>query len=364
MGTRKNNAIASHPLSTCNLVRISFIAVGLIVWSHLPLPLASGIPWTVTYDAICPSSEMNPDNDVSCGLASPASTHCIMPKKGEYGPVALGDRLMNEGYFWQSTREVVLNGDESRRLARVAGRCIVSEEYKFVFHHVLKSGGSTVNNMLRLALGGVVPNHRPGQAIPAKLATYGFGRLKLDGCKKYGKDYFHFSFVRDPFDRARSIYAYAQQLRDSNKEFKPRKSMPSLYQFLRAGNPCWCLKGATPLTLIHTTPQLTLLTDTEKADDDTLTVDLLCNLKKLNHCMLEHITPTLRSKVRAQALSEQRERVMLEKVDLLDQYFRTQSETSNQSKKRTFSSEEMQRFKCLVYNGPYAQDYSAFFSTM
>eukprot|EP00055_Hartaetosiga_balthica_P011795 m.55041 g.55041 ORF g.55041 m.55041 type:complete len:373 (-) comp7736_c1_seq1:92-1210(-) len=298
---------------------------------------------------------------------------CIVPKKGEYGSVAVGDAINGkDGYIWYNKQEDVVQGLHPNSLLKKSGRCIVSDTYRFVFRHVLKSGGSTVNMLLRLAIGEALPEHKPGDPYPEKPGKLSFSKvpsdLRLVSCSNIHNlnSYFHFAFVRDPFDRVKSIYYFAKAFDAQNpRASRPtKKAYPTLDEFLGADNPRWCLSGATSLSLVHTSPQVHTLTNVDDKGDASLTVDLLCNLKKLNHCFLEQIIPTIRTMVkRSFPDNEYKQEKVIKKIDRLEEYFRTPAPASNKSTKKLFSSEEVARFRCLVYSGPYAQDYSAFFST-
>jgi len=82
-----------------------------------------------------------------------------------------------------------------------ASGCILSEEYKFVFIHVLKSGGTGVKKFIKDSLCG--PADIQCKHVPKTL-------VRAEGCIKSirdHQDYFHFSFVRNPFSRLYSAYS-------------------------------------------------------------------------------------------------------------------------------------------------------------
>eukprot|EP00581_Thalassiosira_minuscula_P012310 CAMPEP_0183719712 /NCGR_PEP_ID=MMETSP0737-20130205/12535_1 /TAXON_ID=385413 /ORGANISM="Thalassiosira miniscula, Strain CCMP1093" /LENGTH=356 /DNA_ID=CAMNT_0025949449 /DNA_START=250 /DNA_END=1320 /DNA_ORIENTATION=+ len=79
--------------------------------------------------------------------------------------------------------------------------CILSDEYKFVFVHVLKSGGTAVKKFIKDSLCG--PDDSECAHVPETL-------VRAEGCIKaikYHQSYFHFSFVRSPFSRLYSAYS-------------------------------------------------------------------------------------------------------------------------------------------------------------
>lgn len=83
-----------------------------------------------------------------------------------------------------------------------ASGCILSDEYKFVFVHVLKSGGTAVKRFIRDSLGCAPDDHECADVPPTL--------VRAEGCIKAIRDhqsYFHFSFVRNPFSRLYSAYS-------------------------------------------------------------------------------------------------------------------------------------------------------------
>lgn len=91
-----------------------------------------------------------------------------------------------------------------------ASGCIISDEYKFVFVHVLKSGGTAVKKFIKDSLCGTdakVVNIEGSYTQVCKDIPEWI--VRADGCKKSirdHQDYFHFSFVRNPFTRLYSAY--------------------------------------------------------------------------------------------------------------------------------------------------------------
>ncbi|KAL7482250.1 hypothetical protein ACHAW6_007928, partial [Cyclotella cf. meneghiniana] len=79
--------------------------------------------------------------------------------------------------------------------------CVVSEKYKFVYIHVLKSGGTSTKEFLRKSLCGI--DDEDCKRVDPLI-------LRPSGCRaailNY-TDYFTFSFVRNPFSRMYSMYS-------------------------------------------------------------------------------------------------------------------------------------------------------------
>ena len=88
--------------------------------------------------------------------------------------------------------------------SRIAGRasagsgCAISHRYKFVYIHVLKSGGMTIKTLLKRGLcGGVTQTCEDLKIVDCVSAVYSYPK------------YFVFSFVRNPFSRIYSAYSMA-----------------------------------------------------------------------------------------------------------------------------------------------------------
>ena len=82
-----------------------------------------------------------------------------------------------------------------------ASGCVISRKYKFIYIHVLKSGGSATKEFIRNSLCG------EDDKDCLRVNYYVVGTL---GCKRAiseHADYFTFSFVRNPFSRIFSMYS-------------------------------------------------------------------------------------------------------------------------------------------------------------
>lgn len=88
-----------------------------------------------------------------------------------------------------------------------ASGCAVSERYRFVYVHVLKSGGMTMKSLLKDTLCGT---HKVTAATPC---PGGADLLRITTCHRAisaHPDFLVFSVVRNPFARAVSAYAMAK----------------------------------------------------------------------------------------------------------------------------------------------------------
>ena len=100
---------------------------------------------------------------------------------------------------------------------------IISDEYQFIFLHVAKTGGRSINQSLRERLGD------EGQFFTAQINSdintldrmLGLEAKDLAGEEKWHK-YFKFAFIRSPYDRAVSIYENIMQDYKRNLD-NPRK---------------------------------------------------------------------------------------------------------------------------------------------
>lgn len=79
--------------------------------------------------------------------------------------------------------------------------CVISHRYKFIYLHVLKSGGSYIKNFLKVGL--------CGDDSPSCLAGEHMFSTKLSCAEmvKQFPDYFTWSMVRNPFSRMYSAYS-------------------------------------------------------------------------------------------------------------------------------------------------------------
>lgn len=98
--------------------------------------------------------------------------------------------------------------------ATAGSGCAISHKYKFVYIHVLKSGGTTMKGFLKRGLCGG-PESGPPQTCP--------GILEIVNCGQavYGHPhYFTFSFIRNPFDRIYSAYSMADSMKGRHQQGK------------------------------------------------------------------------------------------------------------------------------------------------
>lgn len=82
---------------------------------------------------------------------------------------------------------------------------MISHDLKCIFIHIPKCAGSSINNHL-------------------KLHSLGFsGHSPASSHSEYIKDYFSFTFVRNPYDRVASAYKYFQGLRSGHRWYQRNK---------------------------------------------------------------------------------------------------------------------------------------------
>ena len=83
--------------------------------------------------------------------------------------------------------------------------CAISHRYKFLYIHVLKSGGMTIKTLLKRGLcGGVTQTCADLQIVDCDTAVEDY------------RNYFVFSFVRNPFSRIYSAYSMAASMQRPN----------------------------------------------------------------------------------------------------------------------------------------------------
>ncbi len=104
---------------------------------------------------------------------------------------------------------------------------IISHEHRFIFIHILKTGGESVTAALEPTLGRHDIVLKSESDIWLKSLLHSRYR-ELDGLRKHStaravqaalpeqiwRDYFTFTFVRDPVDRAVSLYKYIAMVSD------------------------------------------------------------------------------------------------------------------------------------------------------
>ena len=92
---------------------------------------------------------------------------------------------------------------------------MISHRHKFIFIHLIKCGGTTIENIL-----GGVKSHRPGGHFIFKEDWVETTKNKVHVCASqysktfYWDGYFKFTFVRNPWDKMVSFYEYYRKLRN------------------------------------------------------------------------------------------------------------------------------------------------------
>eukprot|EP00043_Microstomoeca_roanoka_P008157 m.78751 g.78751 ORF g.78751 m.78751 type:complete len:339 (-) comp14123_c0_seq2:251-1267(-) len=277
-------------------------------------------------------------------------TTCALPRRD---PVSLSDILYEQGYVWLRNVSAISNST-TRGTAIKPTRCVVSRRFKFVFHHVLKNGGSTVTMLLKLAIGGVIPGHAVGDPYPEKAGQLPFSRrgddwLLLTSCNRVSDlaDYIHFTFVRDPYSRLRSVHAFAQSWRLPSETY-PRPPL-SLLELAQAPDPVEAFRGTTKMGSEHAEAQHAVLLTPE----NTWTVDFVADIGHISEAFLDHLIPVLT--VRAQ-----RRGVDTQPLKKLAEYFALGAR-KNAMVKPDVDKQEAKLIKCILYTGYYRRDYEVFF---
>lgn len=94
---------------------------------------------------------------------------------------------------------------------------VISDDYKLVFLHIPKTGGSSIYRALEKAVGARRQNETHTEIVRAK-----------EFLGKKWERYFKFSFVRNPWDRIVSAYEYNRQHKQA---FSPGGSLPGVSCF-------------------------------------------------------------------------------------------------------------------------------------
>jgi len=123
----------------------------------------------------------------------------------------------DQGFFLNYTSlDARANSTQQLGSARDGSGCAISHVYKFIYIHVLKSGGNTIKAFLQKAL--CLANN-----TKKCLDKNRQSKLEIVDCElalqKHGHEYFVWSFVRNPFARLYSGYAMASNPRHRKMDF-------------------------------------------------------------------------------------------------------------------------------------------------
>jgi len=164
---------------------------------------------------------------------------------------------------------------------------IVSHEHKFAFIHVPKTGGSSITAVL-------APLANPNADLTEKrgwqprLHNIGWLHDTYEQSRKWidaHPDYLTIAFLRNPFDRLASFYAYLGQPGETLTEFAVRmKHNPESVRWLRP--------GLAAISLIDFVGDCKFLGRFETMQ---LSVDQLMDLLELPHVEVPHLNPKRQS---------------------------------------------------------------------
>ncbi|KAL9181385.1 hypothetical protein ACHAXT_010190 [Thalassiosira profunda] len=199
-GSRDDGLCAAKQLSFLRLYkenRLAVIAAGLLLKGLLIVLAASFYMHSRLFAATAPEIK-------ACvrRFNNQCQVHPCEERDGV--ATAVAKRIPNFGYAGNFVHRV---NNSTKPLPQTLGDtgwasgCILSDEYKFVFIHVLKSGGTAVKKFIKDSLCG--PDDSECEQASATL-------VRAEGCIKAIRDhqeYFHFSFVRSPYSRLYSAYS-------------------------------------------------------------------------------------------------------------------------------------------------------------
>mmetsp|Transcript_31284 Transcript_31284/g.75625 ORF Transcript_31284/g.75625 Transcript_31284/m.75625 type:complete len:352 (+) Transcript_31284:233-1288(+) len=210
--------ISSHKRTRLKSLAAVFLVKGLIVmliascYMYNALTQSENFLWP--NNNIIPNAVAGGEPEVKACVRKVKENQCqLHPCKERNGVV--GD-VSPTPYFGYAGRFVHRYGNLTKPLPFTLGDtgwasgCILSDKYKFVFIHVLKSGGTAVKKFLKDSLCG--PADSECERVPETL-------IRAEGCIKSirdHQDYFHFSFVRNPFSRMYSAYSMMDGFPPSN----------------------------------------------------------------------------------------------------------------------------------------------------
>lgn len=179
---------------------------------------------------------------------------------------------------------------------------IISHSRKFIFIHIHKTAGESISAALRPSLSGrdlLLGTSRRGELSNAYYNVR-YGLQKHSGARKVRafvgeetwNDYLKFSFVRDPFDRLRSLYFYFEKMLARRREphlrnallwlpgtdFRDPLKWPGMQAFLETDSFSGFIRHpAFSTNIMGARPQSFLLTD----KDGNLDVDFVGKFETL-----------------------------------------------------------------------------------
>ncbi|EGD76118.1 hypothetical protein PTSG_00826 [Salpingoeca rosetta] len=270
---------------------------------------------------------------------------------------SVSDALYDQNYVWLRSVNAI-DRNTQRPTARRGATCYVSDRFKFVFHHVLKNGGSTIMVRLKLGIGETIPGHKPGEPWPGDMHKRAFTShdkswLRRTHCSKAVRelrDYVHFAFVRDPYSRLRSIQAFATHLRRPEHRAFPRP-IPSLDTLATSSDPEGAFRGATTMEIGHAMPQSGVV-----ASGSGWVVDFVADIRFMREAFQDHLVPVLKQRLAGTGVDTT-------PLDNFAAYFGMTKQV-NVMKKKEVDLEEEERIRCLLYKSPvYRRDYELFYTT-
>jgi hypothetical protein len=201
----------------CSIIVLVIIAswsiLGAAIYSHVLNLKGEGETFTIHTDKTASRTSSGGTNDASAVKRSNACVdqkepQCrIRPCPANPGSEDHADMDMNTtSPFGYAGRFVQRDEAGNRTKMRVGGSsnwesaCVISRKYKFVYFHVLKSGGSTLKGFMRKSLCAEDDSCKNVDTdILRPISCY-------DAVKQH-PEYFFWSFVRNPFSRIYSMYS-------------------------------------------------------------------------------------------------------------------------------------------------------------
>ena len=165
--------------------------------------------------------------------------------------------------FWRGRIMRNLRGNRPSKAgqARAGSGCAVSDEHRFIYIHVLKSGGMSVKGTLKAAL--CDEGRFDDAAKECERDAGGGPRLSIQDCAQALEahpDYTVFSFVRSPFSRWFSIYSMGVAYAKKNRKRQDSQFPLTFYDFVT--NPPAMIQ-ASRMSKAHWAAQTSFILDTK-----------------------------------------------------------------------------------------------------
>ncbi|EDQ89412.1 uncharacterized protein MONBRDRAFT_8326 [Monosiga brevicollis MX1] len=284
-----------------------------------------------------------------------ADAWCVPP---EPGPLSVGASMCRQHYAW-IRRPAQLANTQGRGSPKAQFWCVVSRRHRFVYHYIPLNGGSTINHIMRLSIGGLLPDHDPADKLP-EVQDQAFSRLGEDALQLFyhcqlhedTANFLHFAFVRDPLDRLHSMQHLGLFWR-TNAGHGFARDAPSLMELARSRDLPATFRDSTVMGLDHAVHQHDMLVTA----DNRFAVDFIGDLAYLPEIMTEALIPALQE-------HSPYGQTDAHLFDRMRAYFAKRPRLNELRKGAKAHPDELRSARCLILANPAFQpDYKLFYVT-